>query len=388
MSLAARQQSALAMRALHQRRVWASDSLEPRAPMRMGCREHGRDVTCRVETSLACYRSGELPQPHDRPYEADPHRPRHRNQLRRDRRVRRAPGRRTAASRCCRRSSAPSSRSTPPSAAWCRRSPPAPTSRPSTAWSREAMRGRRGSACDDLDGVAATAGPGLVGGVMVGLAFGKAVALARDLPLVAVNHLEGHAVSARLGADDRPIPSCCCWSPAATASFWKSAGVGACTRLGTTIDDAAGEAFDKIAKSLGLPYPGGPALEKLARGGDPRRFDLPRAPAGPQGLRFLVLGPQDRRRAAGRRRPPREQDRARPGRRRPVRHRPPAVRAHRPGHESLTPPSHPGRGPALRGGRRGGGQRRGEGGAAGRTAPTTASASTPRRWPTAPTTPP
>jgi N6-L-threonylcarbamoyladenine synthase len=139
----------------------------------------------------------------------------------------------------------------------------------------EAMRSS-GLSFADLDGVAATAGPGLVGGVMVGLAFGKAVALARDVPLVAVNHLEGHAVSARLGADI-PYPFLLLLVSGGHCQLLEVAGVGACTRLGTTIDDAAGEAFDKIAKSLGLPYPGGPALETLAVGGDASRYPLPRA---------------------------------------------------------------------------------------------------------------
>ena len=112
---------------------------------------------------------------------------------------------------------------------------------------------------------------------MVGLSFGKAVALARGLPLVAVNHLEGHAVSARLGRGHSPIRSCCCWCPAAIANCWSVEGVGACRRLGSTLDDAAGEAFDKIAKALGLPYPGGPALERpWPRAGTARPSSLPR----------------------------------------------------------------------------------------------------------------
>jgi N6-L-threonylcarbamoyladenine synthase len=140
-----------------------------------------------------------------------------------------------------------------------------------------------------LDGVAATAGPGLVGGVMVGLSFGKAVALARDLPLVAVNHLEGHAVSARLAADI-PYPFLLLLASGGHCQLLEVAGVGACRRLGSTIDDAAGEAFDKIAKSLGLPYPGGPALEKLAEGGDAARFTLPRSLLGREGCDFSFSG--------------------------------------------------------------------------------------------------
>ena len=141
----------------------------------------------------------------------------------------------------------------------------------------------------DLSGVAATAGPGLVGGVMVGLSFGKAVALARGLPLVAVNHLEGHAVSARLAADI-PYPFLLLLVSGGHCQILAVEGVGACRRLGSTIDDAAGEAFDKIAKSMGLPYPGGPALEKLAEGGDPSGYPLPRALLGREGFDFSFSG--------------------------------------------------------------------------------------------------
>ncbi len=142
---------------------------------------------------------------------------------------------------------------------------------------------------DGLDGVAATAGPGLVGGVMVGLSFGKAVALARSLPLIAVNHLEGHAVSARLG---QPVdyPFLLLLVSGGHCQLLEVRGVGEMTRLGTTIDDAAGEAFDKIAKALGLGYPGGPALEKLAEGGDGSRFDLPRALLGRKDCDFSFSG--------------------------------------------------------------------------------------------------
>jgi N6-L-threonylcarbamoyladenine synthase len=141
----------------------------------------------------------------------------------------------------------------------------------------------------DLAGVAVTAGPGLVGAVMVGLAFGKALALARDLPLVAVNHLEGHAVSARLAADV-PYPFLLLLVSGGHCQLLEVAGIGRCRRLGSTIDDAAGEAFDKIGKTLGLPYPGGPALERLAQGGDPDRFPLPRALLGREGCDFSFSG--------------------------------------------------------------------------------------------------
>jgi N6-L-threonylcarbamoyladenine synthase len=142
---------------------------------------------------------------------------------------------------------------------------------------------------DGLTGVAATAGPGLVGGVMVGLAFGKAVALARGLPLAAVNHLEGHAVSARLAADI-PYPFLLLLVSGGHCQLLQVDGIGVCRRLGSTIDDAAGEAFDKIAKTLGLPYPGGPALEALAQGGDPARFPLPRMLLGRKDCDFSFSG--------------------------------------------------------------------------------------------------
>lgn len=142
---------------------------------------------------------------------------------------------------------------------------------------------------EDLDGVAATAGPGLVGGVMVGLSAGKAIALGRGLPLVAVNHLEGHAVSVRLGAQV-DYPFLLLLVSGGHCQLLSVEGVGACTRLGSTIDDAAGEAFDKIAASLGLPYPGGPALEALAEGGNAERFALPRMLAGHKGCDFSFSG--------------------------------------------------------------------------------------------------
>ena len=142
---------------------------------------------------------------------------------------------------------------------------------------------------DGLDGVAATAGPGLVGGVMVGLSFGKAAALARGLPLIAVNHLEGHAVSARLGGR-ADYPFLLLLVSGGHCQLLEVRGVGDMTRLGTTIDDAAGEAFDKIAKALGLGYPGGPALETLAEGGDGSRFDLPRALLGRKDCDFSFSG--------------------------------------------------------------------------------------------------
>lgn len=140
-----------------------------------------------------------------------------------------------------------------------------------------------------LDGVAATAGPGLVGGVMVGLSYGKAAALARGLPLIAVNHLEGHAVSARLGVETT-YPFLLLLVSGGHCQLLEVRGIGDMSRLGTTIDDAAGEAFDKIAKAMGLGYPGGPALEKLAASGDGSRFELPRALLGRKDCDFSFSG--------------------------------------------------------------------------------------------------
>lgn len=142
---------------------------------------------------------------------------------------------------------------------------------------------------DGLDGIAATAGPGLVGGVMVGLSFGKAAALARGLPLVAVNHLEGHAVSARLGAEVA-YPFLLLLVSGGHCQLLEVRGVGDMSRIGATIDDAAGEAFDKIAKALGLGYPGGPALERLAVQGDGSKIDLPRALLGRKDCDFSFSG--------------------------------------------------------------------------------------------------
>jgi N6-L-threonylcarbamoyladenine synthase len=142
---------------------------------------------------------------------------------------------------------------------------------------------------EDLDVVAATAGPGLIGGVMVGLSAGKAIAMARGIPLIAVNHLEGHALSPRL-AEDLPYPYLLLLVSGGHCQLLVVEGVGACERLGSTIDDAAGEAFDKIGKALGLPYPGGPELEKLAEGGDAGRYPLPRALLGRKDCDFSFSG--------------------------------------------------------------------------------------------------
>ena len=125
----------------------------------------------------------------------------------------------------------------------------------------------------------AAAGPGLVGGVMVGLTTGKALALALRKPLVAVNHLEGHALTARL-TDAVPFPYLLLLVSGGHTQLIAVRGIGDYRRLGTTVDDAVGEAFDKTAKLLGLPYPGGPSVERAAATGDPTRFALPRPMLG------------------------------------------------------------------------------------------------------------
>ena len=140
-----------------------------------------------------------------------------------------------------------------------------------------------------LDAVAATAGPGLIGGVLVGLMTGKALAAAQGLPFLAINHLEAHALSARL-LDDVDFPYVLLLVSGGHCQLLKVAGVGNYTRLGTTIDDAVGEAFDKVAKILGLGYPGGPAVERIAKTGNPTHFSLPRPMVGRPGCDFSFSG--------------------------------------------------------------------------------------------------
>lgn len=132
-----------------------------------------------------------------------------------------------------------------------------------------------GLGLDDLDAVAVTAGPGLIGGVLAGVMFAKGLAAARGLPLYGVNHLAGHALTPRL-VDDLPFPYLLLLVSGGHCQFLAVEGPETFVRLGGTIDDAPGEAFDKIAKHLGLPQPGGPAVEAEAAFGDRDRFDLPR----------------------------------------------------------------------------------------------------------------
>jgi len=146
-----------------------------------------------------------------------------------------------------------------------------------------------GCSYDHIDGVAAAAGPGLIGGVIVGLTTAKAIALVRNKPLIAVNHLEAHALTARL-TDATPFPYCLFLASGGHTQVVAVRAVGDYVRLGTTMDDAIGEAFDKTAKLLGLGYPGGPQVEKEAARGNATRFALPRPMQGRKDADFSLSG--------------------------------------------------------------------------------------------------
>jgi N6-L-threonylcarbamoyladenine synthase len=141
----------------------------------------------------------------------------------------------------------------------------------------------------DIDAIAATSGPGLIGGLLVGLMTGKAIAKASGKPLYAVNHLEGHALTARL-TDGLAFPYLMLLVSGGHTQLVLVRGVGKYERWGTTIDDALGEAFDKTAKLLGLPYPGGPEVERAAKDGNPDRFVFPRPLVGEARLDFSFSG--------------------------------------------------------------------------------------------------
>ena len=146
-----------------------------------------------------------------------------------------------------------------------------------------------GAGFGDMDAIAATGGPGLIGGVLVGSTMAKAIALARGIPYIAVNHLEGHALTARL-THGIGFPFLLLLVSGGHCQLVGVEGVGRYHALGGTIDDAVGEAFDKTAKLLGLGYPGGPALERLARAGDPGRVPLPSPMVGRPGCDFSYSG--------------------------------------------------------------------------------------------------
>src|SRR6201993_3554385 len=142
---------------------------------------------------------------------------------------------------------------------------------------------------DQLSGVAAAAGPGLIGGVGVGLTTAKAIAMVHNTPLVAVNHLEAHALTPRLTCA-LAFPYCLFLASRGHTQIVAVTGVGNYVRLGPTVDDAMGEAFDKVAKMLALPYPGGPQVERMAIGGDPARFAFPRPMLGRADANFSLSG--------------------------------------------------------------------------------------------------
>ncbi|WP_394728570.1 tRNA (adenosine(37)-N6)-threonylcarbamoyltransferase complex transferase subunit TsaD [Altererythrobacter sp. GH1-8] len=154
----------------------------------------------------------------------------------------------------------------------------------------EAVLQDAGVALTDCDAIAATAGPGLIGGVMVGLVSAKALAMASDTPLMAINHLEGHALSPRLADPGLEFPYLLLLVSGGHCQILRVNGVGDYRRLATTIDDALGEAFDKTAKILGLGYPGGPAVESLAKSGNPNAVPLPRPLKGSSDPHFSFAG--------------------------------------------------------------------------------------------------
>lgn len=154
----------------------------------------------------------------------------------------------------------------------------------------EAVLADGGVALHELDAIAATAGPGLIGGVMVGLVSAKALAMASEVPLIAINHLEGHALSPRLADPTLEFPYALLLVSGGHCQILLVEGVGRYRRLATTIDDALGEAFDKTAKILGLGFPGGPAVERLAATGDARAVPLPRPLLGSAEPHFSFAG--------------------------------------------------------------------------------------------------
>jgi len=153
----------------------------------------------------------------------------------------------------------------------------------------EAAMKQAGVGFAQLSAVAAAAGPGLIGGVIVGLTTAKAIAMVHDTPLIAVNHLEAHALTPRLTCA-LAFPYCLFLASGGHTQIVAVVGVGKYVRLGTTLDDAMGEAFDKVAKMLGLPYPGGPEVERAASGGDAKRFAFPRPMLGRSDAHFSLSG--------------------------------------------------------------------------------------------------
>src|SRR5215211_3578445 len=149
---------------------------------------------------------------------------------------------------------------------------------------------RAGLSLDAIELISVTSGPGLIGALLVGLQVAKALSLARRIPFVGVNHLEGHLLAIRLVPDPPEPPFLGLVVSGGHTSLYAVAGFGDYRLLGATRDDAAGEAYDKVAKILGLPYPGGVAIDRLAQGGDPRAIRFPRALAAHDVLEFSFSG--------------------------------------------------------------------------------------------------
>ena len=150
-----------------------------------------------------------------------------------------------------------------------------------------------GEACvqlPDLDGVAYAAGPGLMGALLVGAAFGRSLAWSLDMPAFGVHHMEAHLLAPLIGADQPPLPFVALLVSGGHTQLVKVGGIGAYDMLGESLDDAVGEAFDKVGKMLGLGYPGGPAVAACAEGGDPARFRFPRPMTDRPGLDFSFSG--------------------------------------------------------------------------------------------------
>ena len=142
----------------------------------------------------------------------------------------------------------------------------------------------------DIDGIAYTAGPGLVGALLVGASVGRALAAGLDVPALGVHHMEGHLLAPLLEGGGLEFPFLALLVSGGHSQLVRAEGIGDYTMLGESLDDAAGEAFDKVAKMLGLPYPGGPHLARLAERGDPERFDFPRPMTKRPGLEFSFSG--------------------------------------------------------------------------------------------------
>jgi N6-L-threonylcarbamoyladenine synthase len=154
----------------------------------------------------------------------------------------------------------------------------------------EAALHRSGSLLTDIDCFAATRGPGLLTSLLVGYSAAKGLAIGLGKPFIGINHLEGHLLSPFLPGIDRAFPSIGLIVSGGHTMLVRSTGIGAYHLLGRTLDDAAGEAFDKVAKLLGLPYPGGPEIDRLARQGNPKKFDLPRSMAKSGDFNFSFSG--------------------------------------------------------------------------------------------------